>query len=149
MQLCPGMAPHSQCNIAVADRITTKTSRWYVSKLVTQTHLHPLCDFTFFTQSIFSNQLFNYNTNAMQLSLILSCQLFELGKETIYMKMQCLHAWKKTIIYHFEKCLRALLFPGFLLHLACSILLLVILFFPLCSSRGKKYKNKRCKCSCA
>lgn len=85
--------------------------------------------------------------NSLPLSLTHG-YLFELQKEAISMEMQCLHAWKKTIICHFEKCFRALLFPGFLLHFACSIFLLVILFFFPCAHPEEK-KNKQCKCPCA
>lgn len=75
--------------------------------------------------------------NSLPLSLTHG-YLFEPQNEAISMEMQCLHAWKKTIICHFEKCFRALLFPGFLLHFACSIFLLVILFFSLVLIQKKK-----------
>lgn len=72
-------------------------------------------------------------------SLIHDCPS-ETRKEAISMEMQCLHAWKKSIICHFESVMCTPL-PRIVPRFALSFLSLVFLFFCLfvsiCSSRGK------------
>lgn len=67
--------------------------------------------------------------------------LFETRKQTISMEMQCLHAWQKSIICHFENVKSVSWGFSFILLAAFSSLLAC--FFFLCSSRRK---NKWCKC---
>lgn len=65
--------------------------------------------------------------------------LFETQKQTISMEMQCLHAWWKSIICHFENVQSAsrgfsfILLAAFLSLLACFIL-----FFPPCARPEEK-----------